>query len=169
MNLQDRLRFKSDANGISFQPHRDMKHSLLWSAGIIAVIVVVLLLFGDWLGERGQMIGLAIVLYCVVHVLIDYLFRRPIRYRFDLNSKTVYRESPLFGKRKLMHFDEVTIFTSSDTGDWYYSLGVKKKQFLKSYKISPSFGAGKKAEQRAMTYEEEILEPLMKMLETARG
>lgn len=64
-----------------------------------------------------------------------------------------------------MKLDEAIIFTSSESGDWHSSLGIKKKQFLKSYKISPNFGSEKTSRKRIKEYEEEILGPIIIFLE----
>ncbi len=71
----------------------------------------------------------------------------------------------LLEEKKLMQLDEAVIFTSSESGDWHYSLGIKKKQFLKNYKISPRFGSGKISMRWAAEYEEKILFPIMDLLE----
>ncbi|MFD2554144.1 hypothetical protein [Sphingobacterium tabacisoli] len=99
--------------------------------------------------------------------LNDLLFRIHVRYFFDLKTRSIYRQSFLGGKRRLMPLDEAVIFRSTVCGTWHYRLGEKRKQFLKNYRISPDFGTGKEQEKYLTAYEEEILSPIVALLENS--
>lgn len=166
MNIKDKLRFEDASAGISIQPNRKLISSLLCYAAAVLIAVVVLNLFAQQLGEGGMILCLAIIIYFILHGLYDILFRLNVRYIFDRYNRVIYRENHPFGRRKLMMFDEAVIFINADSGNWHYSLGVKKKQFLKNYKISPNYSNGKISEKQVMEFEEEILDPLLLLLES---
>ncbi|MGY5252658.1 hypothetical protein [Sphingobacterium spiritivorum] len=165
MSIRDRLRFEHAPYGISLQPNRRIISSLMCYAVAVAITVIVLILFAQQLGEGGRILCLAVIIYFILHGLYDILFRLNVRYIFDRYDRAVYRENSPFGRRKLMMFDEAVIFINADSGSWHYSLGIKRKQFLKNYKISPNYSNGKISEKHSMEFEEEILDPLILLLE----
>ncbi|EEI89726.1 hypothetical protein HMPREF0765_4631 [Sphingobacterium spiritivorum ATCC 33300] len=166
MSIRDKLRFEDTSDSISLQPNRRIVSSLLCYAVAVMITVVVLNLFVQQLGDGGRILCLSIIIYFILHGLYDILFRLHVRYIFDRYNRVVYRENPPFGRRKLMKFDEAVIFINADSGCWHYSLGIKKKQFLKNYKISPNYSKRKVCERESMEFEEEILDPLMHLLES---
>ncbi|MDE5438658.1 hypothetical protein KRE40_03895 [Elizabethkingia meningoseptica] len=165
MSIKDKLRLEVRQDIISLQPNRKIINSLLWFAAAIIITAVILVVFREKLGEGGQILCIAIIAYFFIHGLIDIVFRLNVRYTFDKHDNAVYRDNFPFGRKKLMQLDEAVIFTSSESGDWHYSLRIKKKQFLKNYKISPRFGSGKISIRWAAEYEEKILFPIMDLLE----
>lgn len=165
MNISDKLHIEIRERNISLQPNRMVIRSLLCYGVAILLTSAVLTLLWDRLGEGGRILCFAIVTYFLAHGLFDITFRLNVRYIFDKDNNAIYKENVPFGIRQLMKLDEAIIFTSSESGDWHYSLGVKKKQFLKSYKISPCFGSRKASQKLAAAYEKEILAPIIDLIE----
>ncbi|UIR56690.1 hypothetical protein LZQ00_02475 [Sphingobacterium sp. SRCM116780] len=157
MSIKDKLRVEIEPERISLQPNRGLTSSLIWFAITIIITAVIWTIFHKQLGEGGELLCIGIIIYLSIHGLIDYIFKLNVQYEFDRYANAVYRKNPLFGKKQLMQLDEVVIFTNADTGDWYYAMGIKKKQFLKNYKISPRFGEGKVSKKLAFDYEDEVL------------
>ncbi|NML39559.1 hypothetical protein HHL17_20325 [Chitinophaga sp. G-6-1-13] len=167
MSIQDKLNVKIMPGRISLQPNRRLASSLKWYAIIAVVTGLFLAIFYSRLGEGPVVLCSALIIYLVIQGLIDYIFRYNVRYEFDKATNAVYKENPPFGKKQLMRLDEVVIFTKSESGDWYYAMGVKKKQFLKNYKISPGFDNGKASAVRVAEFEEGILNPIVALLPAA--
>ncbi|MEY8760028.1 hypothetical protein [Chryseobacterium tongliaoense] len=65
-----------------------------------------------------------------------------------------------------MTFDEMTIITTAEYGEIAYAIGSKKKEFLKNYPISDTFGSSKKSEAREAEYIEYILNPIYEFINT---
>lgn len=165
MSIKEKLKFEITSHSISLQPNRKILTDFIWDMVGMAVLILIVLLFNEKLGEGGRFCCIAIITFIIAHLLLTVLFRLPIRYTFDKCNNAIFRENKLFGRRQLMALNEAIIFTRSESGEWYYSLGKKRQQFLKSYKISPTFGSGKASQKRAEEYQEEILVPIMELLE----
>lgn len=163
MSIKDKLQAEIGYDSISLRPNRQIAGSLKWFFGLAFFTVVALLAFRERLGQGGEVLCFGFIIYFAGHGLVDYFFRLNVRYIFDRGHNAVYREN-LGLCKQIMKLDEAVIFTSSESGNWHYSLGIRKKQFLKSYKISPNFGGGKAAEIMALEYEEEILTPISALL-----
>ncbi|MFT3901987.1 MAG: hypothetical protein QM727_02395 [Niabella sp.] len=164
MSLKNKLQVEIASGRISLRPNRRMINSLPWLALTMVVFGGVLVLWKDELGENAKIICLVVVIYATMHGLAD-LLRMNVRYTFDKQTNAIYQERVLLGRKQLMKLDEAVIFTSSESGSWHYSLGIRKKQFLKNYKISPNFGNGKKSEQLIAEFKADILSPIMQLLE----
>lgn len=164
MNIKDKLKFKITSDSISIQPNRKNVVDFMWEMVGMAVLIIVLILFKEKIGEGGRFCCLAVITYIIAHLLMTVFFRVPIRYIFDKYNNAIYREAKPFGRQQLMALKEATIFTRTQSGDWCYCLGKKKKQFLKSYTISPTFSSGKASQKLAKEYEEEILVSIMELL-----
>ncbi|WP_051882282.1 hypothetical protein [Chryseobacterium soli] len=164
MSIKDKLKFEITSHSISLQPNRKIVTNFIWDMVGMVVLILVFLVFKEKIGEGGRFCYLAIIACIIAHLLITVLFRVPVRYIFDKDDNAIYRETKPFGRRQLMLLDEAIIFTRTESGDWYYCLGKKKKQFLKSYKVSPIFSSGKASQKRAEEYEVEILAPIMELL-----
>ncbi|WKK59913.1 hypothetical protein [Sphingobacterium sp. BN32] len=164
MSIRDKVNFEKQIDSISLQPNRGIKNNLYWSAITGFVALVAATVFWQQIGVGGRLVCFAIIAYVIIFGIIDITFRLNVRYIFDKASHAVYKENSIFGKRKIMNFEEATIFQSSEIGEWHYTLGIKKKQFLKSYTISPSFFANKASEREAEEYDREILAPLLALI-----
>lgn len=164
MSLQDKLNVKIAPGNVSLQPNRRLASSLRWYAIIAVVAGLFLAIFYSRLGDVARVLCAGLIIYLAIHGLIDYLFRYNVRYEFDKGTNAVYKENPPFGKKQIMRLDEMVIFTRSESGDWYYAMGIRKKQFLKNYKISPGFDAGKASAVRISEFEEAILSPIMELV-----
>ena len=101
--------------------------------------------------------------YFILHSLYDIQIGSKIRYTFDAKENAVYKSSPLRAKRKIMKLEEIVIFIHSEMGSSYYALGVKKKQFIKSYIISEGFSGGEKCEIKQKAYENFVLMKIEKL------
>jgi len=164
MSIRDKVNFEKQIDSISLQPNRGIKNNLYWSAITGFVALVAATVFWQQIGVGGRLVCFAIIAYVIIFGIIDITFRLNVRYIFDKASHAVYKENSIFGKRKIMNFEEATIFQSSEIGEWHYSLGRRKKEFLKSYTISPSFFERKASELEAEEYEREILLPIIELI-----
>lgn len=165
MSIKDKLKVEIRDGSLSLEPNRGLFSSLVWFVAAIIVAAIVWAVFYKKLGEGGRILCIGVIIYFCIHGLIDYIFRLNVRYEFDRYANAVYRDHPLFGRKQLMQLDEVVIFVKDDGNDWHYAMGIKKRQFLKSYKISPGFGSGVASQKRASEYEKEILAPIKKLFE----
>lgn len=164
MTIKDKLRYEISGNKISLQPNRNLLSSLIWFVAIILATIIALVIFWPRLEEGWLILGMVLIIYFSVHGLIDAVFRLRMRYVFDGDTKKVYKESPVFGRKSLLDFEEAVFFVKSEADRWYYAMGAKKKQFLKNYKVSPTFGSGKSSEQKAQQFEDEILNPILDLI-----
>ncbi|NLR68103.1 hypothetical protein HGH92_27605 [Chitinophaga varians] len=164
MSLQNELNVRIMPGMISLQPNRRLASSLKWYVIIATVAGLFLAVFYSRLGDTPIVLCSALIIYLVIQGLIDYFFRYNVRYEFDKATNAVYRENPPFGKKQLMKLDEMAIITSSESGDWHYAIGIKKRQLVKNYKISPTFGGGKASAIMVAEFEEGILGPIMALL-----
>ncbi|MBX3254013.1 MAG: hypothetical protein KF862_07735 [Chitinophagaceae bacterium] len=169
--VKDKYRLKETPRSITIQPgHYLLKRDVKWYvAGIVFAALCLPLVQRQW-GENGFITGIIIIVVIASYLVHDFFFRINVRYIFDSGTQSVYRTNrPFVNHKCIMRFDEVTIFTRSETGEWYYAMGIKKKQFLKNYRLSESFGAGKKSEQRQYEYENEILARIESIIARKKG
>lgn len=157
--IKTRYRLEETSHSLKIQP---MYHLFLsdfkWYIGILVVAGLCLPIATRHWGQNGLMISISIMALMLFYIIRDYCFRINVRYIFDKTDRTVYKTNlPFVHNKRLMSFDEMAIFTNSEPGGWTYSIGIKKKQFLKSYRISEHFGSGKKSARRQAEYEDEIL------------
>jgi len=99
------------------------------------------------------------------YTIYDYLFHVNAMFLFDKRTRSIYKITGLIFKKRLMAFDEMTILTNSECGLISYSIGRKKKQFVKNYSISDTFSNSKKSMVREKEYVENILNPILKFIE----
>ena len=99
------------------------------------------------------------ILLC--YALYDYLFHASVKFLFDKRTRSVYKISGLIFRKQLMHFEEMTILTTSEYGDREYSIGRKKNQFIRNYPISAPFGNNRRGREREAEYREHILPPIL--------
>ncbi|UWX61775.1 hypothetical protein N0B40_05710 [Chryseobacterium oranimense] len=165
MNIKDKLRVEIRDNSISLEPNRGARSSLVWFGIAIITAAFILAIFYTQLGEGGRLLCILVMIYFFIRGIRDYVFHLNIIYEFDGHANAVYRDNLLSERKQIMRLDEVVIFTNNDCSDWHYSMGAKKKQFLKSYKISPRFGRGRISQQNALDYEKEILQPIEKLIQ----
>jgi len=164
MSIKDKLNLDRQIDSISFQPNKGIKRNLYWSAAVGFFAFVELAIFWQQLGVGGRLVCGCIITYVIIFGFIDITFRLHVRYTFDKASNAIYKENLILGKHRIMKMDEATIFQSSEIGEWHYSLGRRKKEFLKSYTISPSFFERKASELEAEEYEREILLPIIELI-----
>lgn len=166
MSIKDKLKVEITPDSISLQPHLMQASNLLWDAAGIMAMLMGWLLFQEKLGKGALIFFQIIIASLLIHLLARLLFCIHFRYIFDMYTRSVYRKN-LFGKRRrLMSFDEAVIFTKYESNDWHYSLGIRKKQFLKNYQISPDFSSGINSLKRSEEYEKEVLAPILELLES---
>ena len=164
MNITEKLKAEIKPGYISLQPNQRAVSSLLWEMSGIALAGIILFIFKEKLDQSSRFFFLAVISFLVIRLALEIAFIKNVHYIFDERSNSIYRENLPYKKRKLMAMDQAVIFTSSVSGEWHYSLGIKKKQFQKNYRISPSFGSGNVSQKRAQEYENKILMPIMDLL-----
>ncbi|MGG5210621.1 hypothetical protein ACQWU4_16975 [Chryseobacterium sp. MIQD13] len=164
MNIKDKLKVEIRDGSVSLEPNRGMASSLIWFVATIVVTAIVWALFYKQLGEGGRLLCIGIIVYFFIHGIRDFVFRINIRYEFNHYENAVYRDNLLFHRKQIMQLDEVVIFVNNIGNDWYYAMGIKQKQFLKNYKISPGFGRGTASQKNACEYEQQILTPIEELI-----
>ncbi|UTX50953.1 hypothetical protein KIK00_19910 [Chryseobacterium sp. MA9] len=109
----------------------------------------------------GDQFKIAMILWAIymIYFLFDLVFRVPVKFIFDKSEKCIYRK--LLLSKKLMNFDEMTYFVNDERGTYYYSIGKKRNQFVKNYRISNYFSGSKASERREDEYIKEILCPVL--------
>lgn len=160
MNITDRYKFEENGSEISLMPNYNFLRTLIWwlVLGIIALPVMICYFMDKMSGDQFK-IALMIWSVYMIYFLFDLFFRIPVKYIFDKSEKCIYRKW-IFTK-KLMTFDEMTYFINDERGGYYYSIGKKRRQFIKNYRISNYFSGSKKSIQIEDDYIKEILCPIL--------
>lgn len=134
--------------------------------GIIALPVILYFFRGKMSGDNFKIV-LGIWILYMLYFLFDLFFRIPVKFIFDQSEKCIYRKQ-VFTK-KLMKFEEMTYFISEDNGGYFYVIGKKRNQFVKSYRISSYFSGSKASEKREEEYIREILCPVLETVGVSFG
>lgn len=160
MNAADRYKFKEFGNQISFMPNYNFLRTLVWwlGSGIIALPVIVYYFMDTMSGDQFRITAGLWIIY-MVYFLFELFFRIPVKYIFDKSEKCIYRK--LLLTQKIMSFDEMTYFINEDNGGYFYAIGKKRNQFVKSYRISNYFSNSKVSEKREEEYIRDILCPVL--------
>jgi hypothetical protein len=160
MDVRDRYRFEENGSEISFMPNYGFLRTLIWwlALGVIALPLIIGFFIDKISGDQFKItIGLWAIY--MIYFLFDLFFRIPVKYIFDKSERCIYRK--LLLSRKLMNFDEMTYFVNDERGGYYYSIGKKRNQFVKNYRISNYFSGSKASERREDEYIKEILGPVL--------
>ncbi|UKB78781.1 hypothetical protein [Chryseobacterium sp. MEBOG07] len=160
MNVTDRYKFEENGSEISFMPNYNFLRTLVWwlAFGVVALPVIIYY-FMDKMSRDQFNIALGIWAIYMIYFLFDLVFRVPVKYVFDKSEKCIYRK--LLISKKLMNFDEMTYFVNDERGTYYYSIGKKRNQFVKNYRISNYFSGSKASGRREDEYIQEILSPVL--------
>lgn len=160
MDIRDRYRFEENGSEISFMPNYGFLRALIWwlALGVIALPLIICFFIDKVSGDQFKItIGLWGIY--MIYFLFDLFFRIPVKYIFNKSERCIYRK--LLLSRKLMNFDEMTYFVNDERGGYYYSIGKKRNQFVKNYRISNYFSGSKASERREDEYIKEILGPVL--------
>lgn len=160
MDIRDRYRFEENGSEISFMPNYGFLRTLIWwlALGVIALPLIICFFIDKISGDQFKItIGLWAIY--MIYFLFDLFFRIPVKYIFNKSERCIYRK--LLLSRKLMNFDEMTYFVNDERGGYYYSIGKKRNQFVKNYRISNYFSGSKASERREDEYIKEILGPVL--------
>ncbi|WP_313001264.1 hypothetical protein [Chryseobacterium gleum] len=160
MDIRDRYRFEENGSEISFTPNYGFLRTLIWwlALGVIALPLIICFFIDKISGDQFKItIGLWAIY--MIYFLFDLFFRIPVKYIFNKSERCIYRK--LLLSRKLMNFDEMTYFVNDERGGYYYSIGKKRNQFVKNYRISNYFSGSKASERREDEYIKEILGPVL--------
>lgn len=160
MDIRDRYKFEENGSEISFMPNYNFLRTLVWwlALGGIALPVILYYFKGKTSGDQFK-IAMGLWTIYMIYFLFDLLFRVPVKYIFDKSEKSIYRK--LLLSKKLMNFDEMTYFVNDERGGYYYSIGKKRNQFVKNYRISNYFSGSKASDRREGEYIEKILCPIL--------
>lgn len=132
--------------------------------GTMAGVLVLFLLNNMF--DDAMRFGIYILLcYFALHSLYNIYISSKVWYTFDIKNNAIFRSSPLSSRKKIMKLDEAVIFVNSEMGSWYYAVGAKKSQFVKNYRISETFGSGKKSDINQAAYDNYILANIYKLIE----
>ncbi|MDR6488445.1 hypothetical protein J2799_002963 [Chryseobacterium vietnamense] len=160
MDIRDRYKFEENGSEISFMPNYSFLRTLVWwlGLGILALPVILYYFKGKVSGDQFK-IAIGLWAIYMIYFLFDLLFRIPVKYIFDKSEKCIYRK--LLLSKRLMNFDEMTYFVNDERGGYYYSIGKKRNQFVKNYRISNYFSGSKASNRREDDYIKEILCPVL--------
>lgn len=160
MDIRDRYKFEENGSEISFMPNYNFLRTLVWwlVLGVIALPVIMYYFMDKMSGDQFK-IAMGLWTIYMIYFLFDLLFRIPVKYIFDKSEKCIYRK--LLLSKKLMNFDEMTYFVNDERGGYYYSIGKKRNQFVKNYRISNYFSGSKASDRREGDYIEKILCPIL--------
>lgn len=160
MDILERYKFRENGSEISFMPNYIFLRTLIWwlVLGVIALPVIIYY-FMDKMSEDQFKIVIGLWSVYMIYFLFDLVFRIPVKFIFDKSEKCIYRK--LLLSKKLMNFDEMTYFVNDERGTYYYSIGKKRNQFVKNYRISNYFSGSKASERREDEYIKEILCPVL--------
>ncbi|MBB6332830.1 hypothetical protein HNP24_003833 [Chryseobacterium sediminis] len=160
MDIRDRYKFEENGSEISFMPNYNFLRTLVWwlALGIIALPVIMYYFMGKMSGDQFK-IAMGFWTIYMIYFLFDLLFRIPVKYVFDKSEKCIYRK--LLLSKRLMNFNEMTYFVNDERGGYYYSIGKKRNQFVKNYRISNYFSGSKASDRREDEYVKEILCPVL--------
>lgn len=141
-------------------PNYSFLRTLVWwlALGIIALPVIIYYFMDKMSGDQF-IIAMGFWSVYMMYLLFDLLFRIPVKFIFDKSEKCIYRK--LLLSKKLMNFDEMTYFVNDERGGYYYSIGKKRNQFVKNYRISNYFSGSKASNKREDEYIQEILCPVL--------
>ncbi len=159
MNAIDRYKFREFGNEISFMPNYNLLRTLVWWLGLGIIALPVIIRFMDKMSAYQFRTALIIWSIYMIFLLFELFFRVPVKYIFDKSEKCIYRK--WIFSRKLMNFDEMTYFINEDNGGYFYAIGKKRNQFVKSYRISSYFSNSKASERREEEYIRDILGPVL--------
>ena len=160
MDIRDRYKFEENGSEINFMPNYSFLRTLMWwlALGIIALPVIIYYFMDKMSGDQFK-IAIGFWSVYMIYLLFDLLFRIPVKFIFDKSEKCIYRK--LLVSKKLMNFDEMTYFVNDERGGYYYSIGKKRNQFVKNYRISNYFSGSKASGKREDEYVEKILFPVL--------
>lgn len=160
MDIRDRYKFEENGREISFMPNYSFLRTLvgLLALGVIALPVIIYYFMDKISGDQFK-IAMGLWSVYMIYFLFDLFFRIPVKYIFDKSEKCIYRK--LLLSKKLMNFDEMTYFVNDERGGYYYSIGKKRNQFVKNYRISNYFSGSKASNRREEEYIKEILCPVL--------
>ncbi|MFZ4931069.1 hypothetical protein [Chryseobacterium sp. Mn2064] len=160
MDITDRYKFEENGSEISFMPNYDFLRTLIWwvAFGIVALPVIVYY-FMDRMSSDQFKIALIVWGIYMAYFLFDLIFRIPVKYIFNKSEKCIYRRQIV--AKKIMSFEEMTYFINDESGGYYYSIGKKRNQFVKNYRISNYFSGGKASNKKEDEYIEKILHPIL--------
>lgn len=160
MDIRDRYKFEENGSEISFMPNYNFLRTLVWwlALGVIALPAIIYYFMVKMFGDQFK-IAIGLWSIYMIYFLSDLFFRIPVKYIFDKSEKCIYRK--LLLSKKLMNFDEMTYFVNDERGGYYYSIGKKRNQFVKNYRISNYFSGSKSSDRREDEYVEKILCPVL--------
>lgn len=160
MNITDRYKFEENGSEISFMPNYSSLSTLIgWLVLGIIVLPAIMYYFMDQMSGDAFRVVFAIWIVCMGYLLFDLFFRVPVKFIFDKSERCIYKKWML--SRKIMTFDEMAYFINEERGGYYYSIGKKRNQFVKNYRISNYFSGSKKSVEREDEYIKEILCPIL--------
>lgn len=160
MNITDRYKFEENGSEISFMPNYSSLSTLIgWLVLGIIVLPAIMYYFMDQMSGDAFRVVFTIWIVCMGYLLFDLFFRVPVKFIFDKSERCIYKKWML--SRKIMTFDEMAYFINEERGGYYYSIGKKRNQFVKNYRISNYFSGSKKSVEREDEYIKEILCPIL--------
>lgn len=141
-------------------PNYSSLNTLIWWLVLfIIVFPAIMYYFMDQMSGDAFRVVFAIWIVCMGYLLFDLFFRVPVKFIFDKSERCIYKKWML--SRKIMTFDEMAYFINEERGGYYYSIGKKRNQFVKNYRISNYFSGSKKSFEREDEYIKEILCPIL--------
>ena len=164
--VSNRYRLELTPDSLKIQPHYYLlKRDFKWYVMLLIASIISVPFAEAYLAEPGLVLVLSIGMLMLYYIFRVYFFKVNVCYVFDRSTRCIYKSNPPFvNKKPIIRFDELTIFTNSELGNWQYAMGIKQKQFLKSYSISEPFDSGGKGAKRQEEYEQQILSKIEEMV-----
>lgn len=165
MNIRERYNIEETQNSFSLYPNKTTLKLSKWFLTGITACIIALLFLDHYFDDVMRGVIYILIIYFVLHSLYDILIGSKIQYTFVVTQNAVYKQSPLFSKKKIMKLDETVIFVQSEMGSWYYALGANKSHFVKNYRISEGFSSGRKSLEIQAAYENFVLQKIDKLID----
>ena len=149
---------------LSIRPYFGYMPKIRVFAFLFVLIFVTLPFFRHLLSTDIVRIVFAFGGIFLFYTIYDYLFHVNVVFLFDKKTRFIYKINGMVFKIRLMAFDEMTILTNVEYGLTAYSIGRKKKEFMKNYSISDTFSNSKKDQAKEAEYVEKILNPILEFV-----
>ncbi len=165
MSAERKYNINDNGKVFSFMPNRPGIRLSVVVLCIIIILAVPFTVFFKEVGQGWRVLFFVLIPYLFLHSLYDIFIHSQITYLFDRHARMVYRKLPFFPEKELMRFGEVTVFTRSINGSWFYAIGAQKKYLVTNYRISEDFTHRSEKTSAETDYENTVLKKIAEILE----
>ncbi|PVH25440.1 hypothetical protein [Sphingobacterium corticibacter] len=162
--LKDKYQIEETSTTFSFKPFYHSKNRLWWFVFAILLFIGLSAYFLERENYLLLIFSCTITLVLIWYFMKSVLVYGPLRYTFNPSENAVYQSNLWHRNKKILVLDKVVIFRNTEMGSWHFSMGEKKRQFVKSYIISEYF-PNKKGGAALTRFENEILQKIETMIQ----